>query len=245
MIYIEHNYVVMDYTDEIREALGKLKKFMEKTRRHVELQDCLFLSCDHNGDFVLFATDGAALGMYRLKTDVCIPSGKELSLVWSTRKMDTDKIALRFHIDKRHCPNIKALLRGWESPFDVCVNKRGSFLHFCEQVATQKKTPIARVIRFYEADGRLLCKGGEYGIDCEYVFDSCTPANLVSCNGKTLDFFSRYSLTLNAQYLKKITSCLTGKSFKFSFSSVGSFASFSEGNYRYLVMPLVEIGASI
>lgn len=242
MIYIEHNYVVMDYTDEIREALGKLKKFMEKTGKHVELQDCLFLRCDHNGDFVLFATDGAALGMYRLKTDVCIPSGKELSLIWSTRKMDTNKITLRFHFDEEYCPGIKKLLNGWEGPFAICIKKRGSFLHFCEQVAAKKKTPIARVIRFYEADGRLLCKGGEYGIDCEYVFDSYASDDLISCNSETLDFFSRYPLTFSAQYLKKITSCLTGKSFKFSFNSISSFASFSEGNYRYLVMPRAEQG---
>ena len=235
MIYIEHNYVVMDYTDEIKEAFGRLKKFMEKTKRHVKMQDRLFLSRDHNGDFVLFATDGAALGMYRLKTDVCIASEKELSLVWSTREIDENTKTIRFHFDECYCPNIKALLRDWESSFEVCIKKRTSFLHFCKEVAAKKTAHSIRVIRFYKADDRLLCKGGQYGIDCKHIFDSYASDDLISCNGKTLNFFRRYHLTFNAQYLKKITSCLTGKSFKVSFNSISSFVSFSEGNYRYLV----------
>ena len=240
MIYIEHNYVVMDYTDEIKEALGKLKKFMEKTGNHIKLQDRLFLSCDHNGDFVLFATDGAALGMYRLKTNVCIASDKEFSLVWSTREIDENTKTIRFHISGSYCPNIKALLRGWKSPFEVCIKKKTSFLHFCKEVAAKKKAHSIRVVRFYKADGRLLCKGGQYGIDCKHIFDSYASDDLISCNSETLDFFSLYYLTFNAKYLKKITSCLTGESFEFSFNSISSFVSFSEGNYRYLVMPRAE-----
>lgn len=240
MIYIENDYVVMDYTDEIKDALGKLKKFMEKTKNHVKLQGRLFLSRNHSGDFVLFATDGAALGMYRLKTDVYIAEGKQLSLTWSTREIDERAKTIRFHFDEYYCPDIKKLLRYWEGVFEIHINDRLAFLHFCKEVAAKKKAHSIRVIRFYKADGQLLCKGGEYGIDYEHRFDSFAPDILISCDDKTLDFFSNRSLTLNAKYLKTIVSCLCEESFKFGFNSISSFVSFEEENYRYLVMPRVE-----
>lgn len=237
MIYIENDYVVMDYTDEIKEALGKLRKFMEKTKNHVKLQGRLFLSCDHNGGFVLFATNGAVLGMYRLETDVCIAEGKKLSLAWSTREIDENTKTIRFHFDECYCPDIKKLLSGWQASFEVYVNDRDSLLHFCKEIVAKKKTRNIRVVQFYKTDNHILCRGGEYGIDCEYSFDSLALDGLASGNSKTLNFFYHYSLIFNAQYFKTIVSCLKGTSFKFSFNSISSFVSFSEGNYRYLSMP--------
>ena len=235
MMGIKDNRLIVDYTPDIKKALGILKKFTDGKRRK-EFQNRFFLAEDSDGSYVFAATDGAVMAVYRLNTTVYVPENtSNLFLDLSGKEFDEEKKTISFPI-RRECPidMKKAIARfeKWERTGSIILHDVSDFLHFC------KEPDFASKRLYFNLHGtRLSAK-----LKCYQrgLVERVVPYNkdTISINGMYFSARNENSLAFNAVYIIKILSCIQSEQAVFTFSDATHAVCCKDGRCTYFLMPL-------
>ena len=236
MMGIKDNGLIIDYTPDIKKALGILKKFTDGKRRK-DLQNRFFLAEDSDVFYVLAATDGAVMAVYRLNTAVYVPENtSNLFLDLSGKEFDKEKRTVSFPI-LRECPidmkKVIARFEKYERNESITLHDISDFLHFCKEPAFASKR------LYFSAHGaRLSAKLKCYR---RGLVERVIPYNkdTISSDGMFFIARSENSLAFNAMYIIKILSCIQSEQAVFTFSDATHAVCCKDGCCTYFLMPLL------
>lgn len=242
MIKIEQQYMIMDYTDELKTAVNTLKKFVVKSKCSPLYKNRIFFRQEDNGDTLLYATDAKAMYIYKLNSEVCNVKERMLPLEWKSWQIDKDKKIIQFTIDDWAAPPVKRFIKANNSPFSIELQDRKAFISFCETALKKYSDRIKKeyvVIQFCREGEAFCVKSGINDTVFGYHFDNCAADNIALCNKDIFDLLLKRPITLNAKRLKTILSCLKTKTLIFDFYENPSAIKFSDGrNYYWLAVAI-------
>lgn len=144
MIEIEQEYLIMDYTDELKTAVNTLKKFVIKSKCSPLYKNRIFFRQEDNGDALLYATDAKAMYIYKLDSEVCNAKKRVLPLEWKSWQIDKDKKIIQFTIDEWGDIPVKEFIEANNSPFSIELQDRNAFISFCKTAVEKYRSRIER-----------------------------------------------------------------------------------------------------
>ena len=236
MIKIEQQYLIMDYTKELKEALGILRKFVNKKRLSI-YKNCIYFRRECNGDILLYATDSRALCIYRIKNEGYTFLEKTLRLEWSNRQINKDENTIKFLIIDTDVVNIKPFIKDVENPYGVIIKDTYDFLDFCviHLKGRSKSNKENYVIRFFQKRNKLVFESGLKDKFANYYIDSPDVKNMAVCDKPTHEFIKNTSIFIRAKELKTVLSCLRCKDFLFDFNSYASAIRIKDEDFCYWI----------
>ena len=236
MIRIEQQYLIMDYTKELKAALGILRKFINKKRLSID-KNCIYFKRECNGDILLYATDNRALCIYRLKNEVYTFLEKTLRLEWSTRQINEDENTIKFLVIDTDVANIDRFVKNVDNPYGVIIKDTYYFLDFCAiHLKGRSKSNIENyVIRFFQKRNKLVFESGLKDKFANYYIDSPDVKNMAVCDKPTHEFINNTSIIIRAKELKTVLSCLRREDFLFDFNSYASAIRITDEDFCYWI----------
>jgi|GEM_PF-6078575 hypothetical protein len=236
MMGIKDDRLIIDYTPDIKKALGVLKKFTDGKRRK-DFQNRFFLTEDSNGSYVFAATDGAVMAVYRLSTTAYVPENtSNLFLDLSGKEFGEEKKTISFPI-RRECPidmkKVIARFEKYERNESITLHDISDFLHFCKEPAFASKR------LYFSAHG--ACLSAKLKCYRRGLVERVIPYNkdTISSDGMYFTARSENSLAFNAIYIIKILSCIQSEQAVFTFSDATHAVCCTDGCCTYFLVPLL------
>lgn len=236
MIKIEQQYLIMDYTKELKEALGILRKFVNKKRLSI-YKNCIYFRRECNGDILLYSTDNRALCIYRIKNEGYTFLEKTLRLEWNTRQINEDENTIKFLIIDTDIVNIDRFIKNVDNPYGVIITDTIGFLDFCaiHLKGRSKSDKENYVIRFFQKRNKLVFESGLKDKYANYSFDSPDMKNMTMSDKTSQDFIKGRNILIRAKELKTVLSCLRCEIFLFDFNSYASAIRIKDEDFCYWI----------
>lgn len=236
MIIIEQQYLIMDYTDELKTALGILRKFVNRKRLSI-YKNCIYLKRECNGDILLYSTDNRALCSYRIKNEGYTFLEKTLKLEWNTRQINEDKNTIQFLIINTDVVHIDPFVKNVDNPYGVIITDTKGFLDFCAMhlKGRSKSLQDNSVVRFFQKKNKLVFECGIKDKYANYYLDSPDIKNMAICDKLTHEFIKNTSIIIRTKGLKTVLSCLRREDFLFDFDSYASAIRIKDEDFCYWI----------
>lgn len=236
MIKIEQQYLIMDYTKELKEALGKLRKFVNKKRLST-YKNCIYFKRECNGDILLYATDNRALCIYRIKNEGYTFLEKTLRLEWSTRQINEDENTIKFLIIDTDVVHIDPFVKNVDNPYGVIITDTYDFLDFCaiHLKGESKSVQDNSVIRFFQKRNKIVFECGLKDNCGNYCLDSPAVYDMAECDQPSQDFIKDRNILIRTKELKTVLSCLICEDFLFDFNSYASAVRIKDEDFCYWI----------
>ena len=236
MIKIEQKYLIMDYTKELKEALGILRKFVNKKKSSI-YKNCIYFRRECNGDILLYATDSRALCIYRIKNEGYTFLEKTLRLEWNNRQINKDENTIKFLIIDTDVVNIKPFVKDVENPYGVIIKDTYDFLDFCaiHLKGQSKSIQDNSVIRFFQKRNKIVFECGLKDNCGNYCFDSPAMYKMTMCDKPSQDCIKDRNILIRTKELKTVLSCLRRKAFFFDFSYYASVIRITDDDFCYWI----------
>lgn len=236
MIKIEQHYLIMDYTKELKEALGILRKFVNKKRLSI-YKECIYFRRECNGDILLYAMNNRALCIYRLKNEVYTFLEKTFRLEWNTRQINEDENTIQFLIIDTDVANIDRFVKNVNNPYGVIIKDTYYFLDFCaiHLKGQSKSIQNDSVIRFFQKRNKIVFESGLKDKYANYSFDSPDMKNMTMSDQPTQNFIKDRNILIRAKELKTVLSCLRCEDFLFDFNAYASAVRIKDEDFSYWI----------